>query len=125
MDQKTYKYIKYETGNFFQINDNNGRQMSNAEIRVKSIRAAISLAEMGFGSGDVFGIISKNHHHLAPIVFAAACLAAPFNTLDPNFKKGIENYENYEKPILNIVIFSGDFANACVDPTESDILRRL
>lgn len=62
--------------------------MTNAEIRTKTIRAAVSLGEMGFGHGDVVAIIARNHHNLAPIVFAAACLAAPVNTLDPNFKKG-------------------------------------
>lgn len=62
--------------------------MKNSEIRMKSIRAAEHLHNMGYGKNDIIGIVARNHHHLAPIVFASFAIAAPVNPMDPNFKAG-------------------------------------
>lgn len=40
---------------------------------------------MGFDGGEIIGIVAKNSHHLAPIVFAALAIGCPINTLDPSF----------------------------------------
>lgn len=62
--------------------------MKNGEIRRKTIRAAQHLLEMGYKKNDVIGIVAKNHHNLAPIVFAAFAIGAPVNPIDPNFVAG-------------------------------------
>lgn len=38
---------------------------------------------MGYGKDDVIGIVAKNHHLLAPIVFASIAIAAPLNPIVP------------------------------------------
>lgn len=72
----------------FQISDNDGVQLTNREIRLKSIRAAKHFIEMGFGKDDVFGFVAKNTYHLAPIVFGSLIIGAAVNPLDPSYKKG-------------------------------------
>lgn len=59
--------------------------MKNSEIRLKTIRAAEHLQNMGYGKNYVIGIMAKNHTNLASIVFASMAIAAPLNTMDPNF----------------------------------------
>lgn len=61
--------------------------MSYDEIRIKTVRAAQNLQKCGYNSQVVVGVLAKNSHHLAPIVFASMCLGCPVNTLDPTFKK--------------------------------------
>lgn len=53
-------YVKY------QISDNNGIRMSFDEIRLKSIRLAQNLQGRGYKPNQVFGIIAKNSHYVAP-----------------------------------------------------------
>lgn len=67
--------------------------MKNSEIRMKTIRAAEHLHNMGYGKNDIIGIVARNHHHLAPIVFASFAIAAPVNPMDPDFTTG--------KPVCN------------------------
>lgn len=55
---------------------------------MKTIRAAEHLHKMGYGKNDIIGIVAKNHHHLAPIVFASFAIAAPISPMDPNFIAG-------------------------------------
>lgn len=62
--------------------------MTNAEIRLNSIRAAQNLIKLGIQFGDVFGFVAKNTKHLASIAFAALLVGAPINALDSRFKKG-------------------------------------
>lgn len=71
-----------------QISDHNGIQMTNGEIRLKSIRAAQNLLKLGYKQKDVFAFYTKNGHNLAPIVFGSLTIGAAINGLDPNFKKG-------------------------------------
>lgn len=72
----------------FQISENNGIQMTNGEIRWRSIRAAQNLGNLGIGFDDVIQVISKNHHYLAPIMFGAWTVGAAINAIDVQFKKG-------------------------------------
>lgn len=75
-----------------QICVNNGHHLTNAEIRLNSIRAAQNLSKFGIRKGDVFGLFAKNTEHLAAVTFAALLIGAPVNALDPRFKKGSWNY---------------------------------
>lgn len=64
--------------------------MTNGEIRWRTIRAAQNLTKLGIGFDDVIQVIAKNHHYLAPIVFAALTIGAPVNAIDVQFTKGTE-----------------------------------
>lgn len=70
-----------------QISNDSGIQLSYDEIRIRIIRAAQNLQKRGVNTKMVFGVLAKNSHHLAPIVFASMCLGCPVNALDPTFKK--------------------------------------
>lgn len=70
-----------------QISDNNGLQITNRELHVKTIRMAQNLTRLGLCRGDIISAAVRNHHHLAPMVFAAMTLGCPFNALDPTHKQ--------------------------------------
>lgn len=57
------------------------------EIRIKAVRAAKSLQQLGYKPNDMFGFMARNWKDVAPIVFASFFNACPLNTLDPNFGK--------------------------------------
>lgn len=66
---------------------------------MQTIRAAQNLQKYGYEKGDVFGIVSKNHHQLAPIVFASLCTGNPINTLDVSFTENeMSHMLNTTKP---------------------------
>lgn len=71
-----------------QISNNNGLYVMNRALRLNAIRMAQHMQELGICSGDVVAIVAGNHHEVAAVVFGAMALAAPINTLDPNFKAG-------------------------------------
>lgn len=71
-----------------QINGNNGMCIKNGDIRLDSIRIAQNMKAIGVGKGDVVALIAGNHQDVTSVVFGAMALAAPINTLDPNFKTG-------------------------------------
>lgn len=56
-------------------------------MRQQTIRAAIHLQKLGCEKGDIFGVVAKNSHYVAPIVYASFCIGCPINTLDPSFSK--------------------------------------
>lgn len=64
-----------------------GIELTFADLREQSIRAAQNLLKFDFDRGDVFAIISRNSHELAPIVFASLCSGYPLNTLDASFSE--------------------------------------
>ncbi|XP_037033669.1 4-coumarate--CoA ligase 1-like [Bradysia coprophila] len=68
-----------------QINSETKIQLTNADIRLKTIQAAQNLQKLGYGKGDVFAICARNNHYVAPIAFASLCLGCPLNTLDTSF----------------------------------------
>lgn len=71
-----------------QISNHNGLYVRNRAMRLNSIRMAQHMQAIGVSSGDVVAIVAGNHHEVAAVVFGAMALAAPINTLDPNFKTG-------------------------------------
>lgn len=52
-----------------------------------TIRAALNLQSLGYEKGDIFGIIARNSHYVAPIAFASICIGCPINPLDPSFSR--------------------------------------
>lgn len=69
-----------------QISDDDGQRMTNGEILLNSIRVAQHLQQLGIQSGDVVGIIARNHANVVAVMFGAVAIAAPTNALDPSFK---------------------------------------
>ncbi|XP_055308228.1 probable 4-coumarate--CoA ligase 1, partial [Sitodiplosis mosellana] len=70
-----------------QVSADSGIKLSNDEIRIKMIRAAQNLQKRGYNSKEVFAVLAKNSHHLAPIVFASLAIGSAVNTLDLQFSK--------------------------------------
>lgn len=70
-----------------QISEDNGIILTNAELYLKSVRAAQNLTKLGYVDGDIIGIVAKNSHQIAPIVFAALSIGCPINTLDPSWEE--------------------------------------
>lgn len=70
-----------------QVNHETNIQLTSAFIRRQTVRAALNLQKIGCNKGDIFGIVAKNSHYLAPIVYASLCIGCPINTLDPSFTK--------------------------------------
>lgn len=61
--------------------------MTNEDIRIKTIRAAIQLIKLGYKVGDVFGFYARNTEHLTPIIFASLTIGVACNAIDVSFKK--------------------------------------
>lgn len=87
--QVLFDQLRKQPNKIGQISDNDdGRQLTNNEIRLNSIRVAQHLRQLGIRSGDVVGIVASNHPDAVAVVVGSLALAAPTNTLDPNFKTG-------------------------------------
>lgn len=69
-----------------QISANNGIQLTNTEIRQKTIRVAQNLLKLGITKNDVLGFCTRNSHYLAPVVFGSMVIGAPVNPLDPSYE---------------------------------------
>lgn len=114
MDPKLPKYIYAKCSRIFpvqytysrnfwfsQVSDNSGIQLTFNEIRERTIRAALNLQARGFKPGQVFGIIAKNSHNVAPIVFASFCIGCPISVLDTSFgRHEIKHMFSITKPSL-------------------------
>lgn len=86
---------------FCQISGDSDIQMTFDEIRTKTIRAAQNLHACGYNQKQVFGIMTRNSHHVAPIFFASIANGCPINTLDPAFgKTEIVHMLSITKPVL-------------------------
>lgn len=59
--------------------------LTNNEIRMKTIFISQNLLKVGVKAGDVVAVIARNHHYVAPVVFACLTILAPVNTLDASF----------------------------------------
>lgn len=75
--------------------------MSFDEIKVKTIRAAQNLQNLGYKPNQVFGLIAKNSHHVAPIFFASIAIGCQLSTLDTSFgRTELIHILNMTKPVL-------------------------
>lgn len=71
------------------------------DIRERTIRTALNLQKRGYEAGQVFGIMAKNSHNVAPVIFAAYCLGCPYNSLATSFvKEEMKHMLNITKPSL-------------------------
>lgn len=87
--------------NLFKINDDSGIEMSFDEIKVKTIRAAQNLQNLGYKPKQVFGLIVKNSYHVAPIFFASIAIGCQLSTLDTSFgRTELIHILNMTKPVL-------------------------
>lgn len=71
-----------------QINADSGVTVTSNEIRLKSIRVANALKQMGFKTGDIMMLAARNHPDVCPAVFGCFIIGVPVNAVDINFSKG-------------------------------------
>lgn len=64
-----------------QISDNSGVILTNSEIKMQTIRIARNILKMGYENGNVIGIVARNHHHLASVIFACLTIGTPVNIM--------------------------------------------
>lgn len=70
-------------------------------MRVKTVRAAQNLQSRGYNRKQVFGIMARNSHHVAPIFFASIANGCPPVALDVSFGKAeIIHLLSITKPVL-------------------------
>lgn len=93
--------LEVSLGIVFQISDNNGVKMTFDEIKMKTIRAAQNLLALGYERKQVFGLVARNSHHVAPITFASIAIGCPVNALDPSFgRTELLHMFKITKPVL-------------------------
>lgn len=84
-----------------QISDDTGIEMTFEEIRVKTVRAAQNLQARGYKSKQVFGLMARNSHLVAPIFFASISNGCPIVSLDPSFGRAeVIHMLSITKPVL-------------------------
>lgn len=72
-----------------QISDTDGSRLTNAQLRELSIRAALQLrCRERITSGDVVGMVVRNHRLVAPLAVGCVAIGAPLNALAVNFTVG-------------------------------------
>lgn len=92
------------------------------EIRLKTIRAALSLQERGYQSKQVFSFMVRNSHHIAPTIFSAMCIGCAVNTLDPSFgRTELLHMLGTTKPdVMFCDVESFDLVKECLTELEND-----
>lgn len=73
------------------------------EIRMKSIRIAQNLQALGYKQQQVFTLVARNSHHVAPITFASMAIGCPVNPLDPSL--GRHEYLHMFKITKPVLVF--------------------
>lgn len=82
--------LKFDSNQFsliFQINATTGVSITFSDIRIRTIRAAKNLQQREFTKRQIFGFVTTNHDHLAPLIFAAFSLGHTIYPIDPHFSK--------------------------------------
>lgn len=87
-----------------------------------TIRAALNLQSLGYEQGDIFGIIARNSHYVAPIAFASICIGCPINPLDPSFSRTeLMHMLSITKPkAVFCDVDIHDLVRECLDDLEND-----
>lgn len=85
-----------------QISDDSGKSFTNSEIKVRAIRVAQYLQNVGYEKGDVIGIVAKNGYNLTPAFFGGLLIGLPINALDTcfNVENDIKHMIGRSKPKL-------------------------
>lgn len=71
-----------------QVNADSGVTLTGKEIRLKSIRVANALRQMGFKTSDIMMLAVRNHPDMCPALFGCFIIGAPVNAVDVNFSVG-------------------------------------
>lgn len=83
------------------ISDDSGISFNFNELKTKTIRAAKNLQTLGYKPKQVFTLIARNSHHVAPIVFASFAIGCPMNSLDVSFgRTEIIHMLSITKPVV-------------------------
>ncbi|XP_037037635.1 4-coumarate--CoA ligase-like 7 [Bradysia coprophila] len=100
-----------------QISDDSGIQMTCDEIRLKAIRAAQNLQQRGYEPKQVIGIMARNSHHLAPIVFASMSMGCPINAIGSTFDRAdlIQNLRTPEPVVVFCDVDMYDCLQECLN----------
>lgn len=68
-----------------QIGDTDGSRINNAGLLQMSVRAALQMKRIeGIESGNVVGMVVRNHRIVAPLVVGCVALGAPLHALSVN-----------------------------------------
>lgn len=70
-----------------QVSADTNVELTCYEMRLRAIRIAKSLSQLGYKKGDIVGVMAKSTENLAPLVFALFTLGLPINSLAPTFTK--------------------------------------
>ncbi|XP_031621710.1 4-coumarate--CoA ligase 1-like isoform X2 [Contarinia nasturtii] len=89
---------------------------------MKTIRAAQNLQKRGYRSKQVFGVLAKNSHHLAPIVFASLAIGSAVNTLDPTFGKTelLHMLKTIKPALIFCDVEACDLVKVCLNELNND-----
>lgn len=68
-----------------QISANNGIRVTFEEMHMKTVRAAQNLQKLNHTKDEMFVMITKNNHDVAPICMALLCIGQPFYTFRRSF----------------------------------------
>lgn len=92
LGQLVIKALSDNLNDVGQICHEDGHEMKNWEILRDSVRAALSLRQLGLNEGDVLGLAASNSRHIASIVFGALINGNPVSTVNPHF--GLDDVAN-------------------------------
>ncbi|KXJ83386.1 hypothetical protein RP20_CCG006925 [Aedes albopictus] len=68
-----------------QIDADTGRELTAVEMRLRAIRVALNLTELGFRKGDMAAVVCSNSENLAPLVLGLWMIGMPFVSLPVAF----------------------------------------
>lgn len=52
---------------------------------MKTVRAAQNIQKLNYQKGDIFSIVARNNHEIAPICMALLCSGYTFNGVEPSY----------------------------------------
>jgi 4-coumarate--CoA ligase len=87
LGQIVLSILKKNPSSISQISADTGVELTCYEMRVRTIRIAMKLNELGYKKGDIAGVLALNSENLAPLVFACFTLGIGMNFLAPNANK--------------------------------------
>ncbi|XP_013114533.2 uncharacterized protein LOC106092272 [Stomoxys calcitrans] len=82
-----FSQMKMRPSKVIQIDDFDGKTLTNQEMLNFSIRIARHLKKMGMGHDDIVGMAAQNTTYLAPAVLGCFLNCTPFHAIHPNFKE--------------------------------------
>lgn len=105
-----------------QINANNGIRVTFEEMHMKTVRAAQNLQKLNHNKDELFVIISKNNHDVAPICMALFCIGQLFHPYRPSFGKTelIQMFEDLKPKVIFAEMESYALIKKCAEHVGSD-----